>query len=73
MTAHTDLAAITPTANAKGVAQAAGVNLPQLMALADTHINELRILLKQIIALHPSSGGDAANYAALQAVLAELA
>jgi hypothetical protein len=73
MTAHTHLVAITPTANAKSVAVVAGTNLPQLMTLADQRITELKILLKQIIALHPSSGGDASNYSALQAVLAELA
>jgi hypothetical protein len=39
---------------------------------AQLHVTELQALLKQIVALHPSSGGDAANYAALNAVLAEL-
>jgi hypothetical protein len=32
----------------------------------------LEIILKQIVALHPSNGPDAANYAALNAVRAEL-
>lgn len=52
---------------------AAGASLPQLMALVDQHITDLKILLKQIVALHPSTGGDASNYSALQAVLAKLA
>ncbi len=30
-------------------------------------------VLKQILAVHPSGGGDAANYAALNSVLSELA
>jgi hypothetical protein len=72
MTVRTDLLAVTPTANAKNVVQVSGENLPQLMALADQHITDLKILLKQVIALHPSTGGDAANYTALQSLLAEL-
>jgi len=72
MTVHTDLLAIAPTANAKNVVQVSGANLPQLMALADQHIADLKILLKQVIALHPSTGGDAANYTALQSLLGEL-
>jgi hypothetical protein len=42
-------------------------------ATAQLRVTELQILLKQIVAHHPSGGGDAANYAALNAVLAELA
>jgi hypothetical protein len=30
-------------------------------------------ILRQIVAVHPSGGGDAANFAALNAVIAELA
>jgi hypothetical protein len=42
---------------------------------AQLHVIELQTVLKQIVALHPSGGGDAANYnyAALNAGLAELA
>jgi hypothetical protein len=46
--------------------------LQSLVAMAQQHITELEIVLKQIIAIHPSTGGDAANYSALNAVLAEL-
>lgn len=73
MTAHSDLAAISLTANAQAKAQAAGVNLPALVAQAQAHIADLQILLKQIVAFHPTTGGDASNYSALLAVLAELA
>ena len=44
-----------------------------LVGTAQLHVTELQTVLKQIVALHPSGGGDAANYAALNAVLAELA
>lgn len=40
---------------------------------APFHIIELQAVLKQIVAHHPPGGGDAANYAALNAVLAQLA
>jgi hypothetical protein len=40
---------------------------------AELHAIELQAILKQIVAVHPSSGGDASNYAALNAVIAELA
>jgi len=73
MTALTDLRAITLTANATKVGHAAGTNLPALTALAQQHVVELEIILKQIVAIHPSGGGDASNLSALNAVLAELA
>jgi hypothetical protein len=60
---------VSPTANAKSVVVAAGTNLPQLFALVDQHVIDLRILLKQVIALHPA--GDA-NLTALNNVLSEL-
>jgi len=47
--------------------------LATLVGTAQLHVIELQTVLKQIVALHPSGGGDAANYAALNAVLAELA
>jgi hypothetical protein len=47
--------------------------LTTLVGTAQLHVIELQTVLKQIVALHPSGGGDAANYAALNAVLAELA
>jgi hypothetical protein len=73
MTALTDLKAIALTANAKKVGSAKGVDLGALVAQAQLQITELETTLKQIVALHPSGGGDATNYAALNAVLAELA
>jgi len=73
MTALTDLTAISFTAAAKAVASAKGEDLIVLVTLAESHITELSALLKQIVAIHPSTGGDAANYAALNAIVAELA
>lgn len=73
MTALTDLKAIALTANANKVGSAKGANLAALVAQAQLQITELVILLKQIVALHPSGGGDATNYAALNTILAELA
>jgi hypothetical protein len=57
-------AAITLTTTAKAAGQAAGVTLAGLQTQLDEHLAEAGILLKQIIAIHPSSGGDATNYSA---------
>ena len=72
-TALTDLNAITLTTTAKAAGQAAGVDLPVLMTLAKDHATEMTRLLNIIHGLHPSGGGDAANYSALTAIIAELA
>jgi hypothetical protein len=72
MTALTDIKAITPTANAKAVVSAKGSDIAGLMAHAQVKAAELQVLVKQIIALHPTSGADAANLTALNAILAEL-
>lgn len=61
---------LTPTALAK--AQAAGADLPGLMVHLQTHIAEKQRLLKEIIRLHPVTGGDAVNLASLNAILAKL-
>jgi hypothetical protein len=73
MTVLADLNAITLTANAKGLVQAKGADLTVLVTTAKTHVTELQAVMKQIIAHHPTGGGDAANSAALTAVLAQLA
>jgi hypothetical protein len=73
LTALTELKAISLTGTAKNAASAKGVDLPALVAQAQLHITELSTILKQVIAFHPTSGGDAANLSALNAVLAELA
>jgi hypothetical protein len=65
-------AAITLTTTAKAAGQSAGVNLAGLQTQLDEHLAEAAILLKQIIAIHPSSGGDATNYSALQSILATI-
>jgi hypothetical protein len=73
VTVLTDLKAIGLTASAKGVISAKGPELSALVTMAQLHVTELQTVLKQILALHPSGGGDASNYAALNAVLAQLA
>jgi hypothetical protein len=73
MTVLADLTAIAPTANAKNVVSAKGTDLTFLIGNAKQDIVELQAKLKQIIAHHPTSGGDAANLTALNAVLAQLA
>ena len=72
MTVKADLLAISVTPIAQAAAMKAGVNLNALVVHAEARANELSILLKQIAAFHPSTGGDAANFTALQAVIAEL-
>jgi hypothetical protein len=42
------------------------------MAELQVHIGEKQRLLKEILRLYPSTGLDAANYAALNAILAKL-
>jgi hypothetical protein len=70
MTALTDIKAVTPTANAKAVVSAKGADVSALMAAALLKAAELKVLVAQIIALHPA--GDA-NLTALNSILAELA
>jgi hypothetical protein len=73
MTALTDLSAISLTATAKAAALKKGVDLAGLVTLAKEHVIECQRVLNSVIALHPSSGGDSTNFAALQAIVAELA
>ena len=72
-TALTDLNAISLTTTAKAAASARGVDIAALATLAKSHIIELRTLLQAIVAVHPSTGGDASNYAALNTIIGELA
>ena len=72
-TAQADLKAITPTANAKAVVAAKGSDITSLMSLAQRQAGELSVTLRQIIALHPAGGGDAANLTSLNTILGELA
>jgi hypothetical protein len=73
MTVRTELAAVTPTANAKAVVSAKAQDVSSLAALVKQHADELKVVLAQYIALHPSGGGDAANLSALNTILGELA
>jgi len=72
MTTQANLKAIVPTANAKAVVAAKGADVTALQNAVILRCAELRVLLAQLIALHPSGGGDAANLAALSAELALL-
>jgi len=72
MTVKTEATAFTPTANARAVAQAKGVNLDVLMQQLQLAAIEMQTLLKEIIKVHPVGGGDAANLTALNAILTEL-
>jgi hypothetical protein len=71
-TTFSDLSAITLTASAKAAAATHGVHLDDLMALAKTRATEFTALLKQIVSVHPTTGGDAANAAALTSIINEL-
>jgi hypothetical protein len=61
----TDLSAIVVTASAKAAAEAKGCDMAVLITQALTETNDLTRLLKQIVAFHPSGGGDATNYTTL--------
>jgi hypothetical protein len=73
MTALTDLTAISLTSTAKAAASDKGEDLGALVQLAKSHITELTTLLKQIYAVHPSTGADSTNYAQLATIIGELA
>lgn len=73
MTCLSDLSAISLTATAKTASLKKGIDLGAMVALAKEHVIELQRVLNSVIALHPSTGADATNYTALQAVVAELA
>ena len=73
MTAMTELKAINLTANATAVGAQKATSLTSLVLQAEREISELQVILKQIIAMHPTGGSDAANLTALNTILAELA
>jgi hypothetical protein len=66
MTTTTDLKAVTLTASAKAAAIKQGADVSGLMLHARVKAEELRVLIAQIIALHPN--GDA-NLTALNNIL----
>jgi len=72
MTVKSEASAFTPTANARAVAQARGVDIAVLMQLLQQQAIEMQALLKEIIKVHPVGGCDAANLTALNAILTEL-
>jgi len=72
MTTQTNLRAIVPTANAKAVIAVKGADVAALQTAVVLRCAELRVLLAQLISMHPGGGGDAANLAALSAELALL-
>jgi hypothetical protein len=73
MTVMNDLNAVSLTGTAAAFAETKGCDLAGVVNSAKVHVRELRTLLQVILSCHPNSGGDTANYAALQAVVAELA
>jgi hypothetical protein len=54
-----------------GCATHKGADLSTLIASAQLHVIELQTVLKQIVPVHPSRGGDAAHHAALNSVLSQ--
>ena len=70
VTALTDIKSVTPTATAKAAISAKGADVNALMATAQIKAAELKVLINQIIVLHPA--GDA-NLTALNSILSELA
>ena len=72
MTVMTDLNAIALTSTAKASVSAKGADIGGLVTQAKRAAGELQVLLKQIVAHHPSTGPDAANWASLNAIVAEL-
>lgn len=73
MTVMSELKALSLNPIAKASVAAHGVDLPSLVTHAEARLLELRVLLRQIAAVHPSRDSDTRTYAALTAVLAELA
>jgi hypothetical protein len=73
MTVMAELATITVTATAQAAVFVKGENLTALVGAAKLQVLDLKKVLSNIVAVHPSSGGDASSYAALTAVIAELA
>jgi hypothetical protein len=61
----TDLGALAVTATAKAAGELKGVDMAGLIAQALVETSDLTRLLKQIVAIHPSGGGDSANYTVL--------
>jgi hypothetical protein len=70
MTALADAKALAPNSAAKNAVWVKGHDYITLQNLVIAHANELVILVKQLISLHPAAG-DSATLAALNALLAE--
>jgi hypothetical protein len=73
MTVVTEIKAITFTPTAKAALSKSGTDIASLTNQALLATYELKKCLSQIVSLHPTGGGDAANLSALNAVIAELA
>ena len=72
MTALADIKALAPNAAAKASLATKGHDYATLQALTIQHGSELKLLVAQLIALHPASG-DSTTLTALNTLLAELA
>jgi hypothetical protein len=72
MTILTDVKALAPNAAAKTALSAKGHDYATLQALTIQHAAELKLLVAQLIALHPAAG-DATTLTNLNALLTALA
>lgn len=72
-TVITDLTAIGLTGTARAASQLKGADLGALVSQGIRLASELKVVLTQIKAIHPSGGGDAANFAQLGTIINELA
>lgn len=71
MTITSDLETIVLTPSAAALAK--GHNLEALVSTAQSRVAELKMILAQIVDVHPDNGYDAKNYARLPSLLAKLA
>ena len=73
MTVLSELKALSQSAPARASVAAHGVDLQSLVTQAELRVVELRELLRRIEAVHTSRDSGTRTFAALTAVLAELA
>jgi len=72
MTALADVKALAPNAAAKAAVAAKGHDYASVQNLAIQKAAEMKVIISQLIALHPTSG-DSTTLTALNTLLAELA
>ena len=72
MTALSDIKAIAPSANAKVVVAAKATDITSLMALMMQHCSELQAIVRQVIAVYPTTVADATMLTQLNSILTEI-